>query len=248
MSWIAAATVASAAIGASSAKSAAGKAQKATDASLAEQARQYDLAREDQAPYREAGYDALERLGQFTDPSMSHQDVMNEPGYQFGLQQGLSNIQNTAAARGGLYSGNALKALTQYGNDYASSKYNDAWNRMQSDAGNRWGRMAALAGIGQTATNQTQQAGQNYANASSNLLTNNATMQGGAGMMRGNIMGNALNQFAAQGSNTSGTGWFGGRYGGQQQPQQPQQQPSYGWGNWSQGSGDGFYTNPFGGQ
>jgi hypothetical protein len=220
-------------IGASATSSAAKKAQKSTDAALAEQARQYDLSREDQAPYREAGYDALERLGQFTDPSMSHQDVMNEPGYQFGLQQGLSNIQNTAAARGGLYSGNALKALTQYGNDYATTKYGDAWNRMQSDAGNRWGRMAALAGIGQTATNQTQQAGQNFANASSNLLTNNATMQGAAGMYRGNIMGNALNQLA-------GKSWFGA--------QQPQQQPSYGAGNWTPGRDDGFYTNPFGGQ
>jgi hypothetical protein len=245
MSWVAAAVVSSAAIGASASKSAAGKAQKATDASLAEQARQYDLSREDQAPYREAGVNALQRLQGFTDPSMQHYDVMNEPGYQFGLQQGLSNIQNTAAARGGLYSGNALKALTQYGNDYATTKYGDAWNRMQSDAGNRWGRMSALAGIGQTATNQTQQAGQNYANSSSALTMNNARFQGGAGMMRGNIMSNALNQFGAQGSNNSGTGWFGGRFGGQQQPQQ---QPSYGWGNWSQGSGDGFYTDPFGGQ
>lgn len=202
------ATLGSAALGASATKSASKRAQRSTDRALAEQQRQFDLTRGDQAPYREAGVNALERLGQFVDPSTDPQDVMNEPGYRFGLEQGIGNIQNTAAARGGLYSGNALKALTRYGNDYATTKYGDAWNRMQTDAGNRWGRMAALAGIGQTATQQSSQAGQNFANASGNLLTNNANFQGAAGMQRANIWGNALNQLGSMGGN-----WFGRQSG-----------------------------------
>jgi hypothetical protein len=194
-----------AALSANAAKKAASGQQKATDAAMAEQQRQYDLTREDQAPWREAGVDALGRLAGFVDPSMSHQDVMNEPGYQFGLNEGLNAMQNTAAARGGLYSGAAMKGLTRYANDYASTKYGDAWNRMQTDAGNRWGRLSALAGIGQAATNQTNAAGANYANNAGNLLTSNANAQGAAGMARGNIWGNALNQFASVGNRE---GWW----------------------------------------
>lgn len=119
---------------------------------------------------------------------------MAEPGYQFGLQEGLGNVQNTAAARGGLYSGNALKALTRYGNDYATTKFGEAANRAETNFGNRWGRLASLAGIGQTATNQTQQAGQNYATNVGNIGMSSANAQGAAGIAQGNIWGNALNQ------------------------------------------------------
>jgi hypothetical protein len=205
------AALGTAAIGASASKSAAKGQQKAADAATAEQRRQYDLTREDQAPYQEAGVNALQRLTGFVDPSMEHYDVMNEPGYQFGLQQGMDGIQNTAAARGGLYSGATLKGLSRYANDYASTKYNDAWNRMQSDAGNRWGRMSALAGIGQAATNQVGAAGANYANAMGNIGMSNANAQGAAGMQRANIWGNALGQL---GSAAGRSNWFGGQSGG----------------------------------
>jgi hypothetical protein len=209
MSWIAAATLTSAAIGANASSKASKGQQKSADAATAEQARQFDLTREDQAPYQEAGVNALQRLTGFVDPSMEHYDVMNEPGYQFGLEQGMDGIQNTAAARGGLYSGATLKGLSRYANDYASTKYNDAWNRMQSDAGNRWGRMSALAGIGQSATNQVGAAGANYANAMGNIGMSNANAQGAAGMQRANIWGNALGQLGSMAGRNGGS-WFGG--------------------------------------
>lgn len=167
----------------------------------------YDTTREDQAPYREAGVEALGRLRDFSDRELRPDEVMAEPGYQFGLQQGLDNVQNTAAARGGLYSGNTLRALTRYGNDYATTRYNDAWNRNQASGSTRWNRLAALAGIGQTATNQVQSAGQNYAGSVGGNLMSNANAQGAAGMAQGNIWGNALNQVASIGGRNN---WFGG--------------------------------------
>lgn len=171
----------------------------------------FDLVRQDQTPYREAGVSALGRLGDLTDaPELSAADVMAEPGYQFGLQQGIGNIENTAAARGGLYSGSTLKALNRYGQDYATQRYGEAWNRRQQEFGNRWNRLAGLAGIGQTATQQVGAAGQNFADQAGQIGMRNAANQGNLALGRANILANAVNQGASA---------FGRWYGGQQPPQ-----------------------------
>lgn len=165
------------------------------NAALGETRRQYDLARADLAPYREAGVNALADLSGLRnfDPTPTHASVLSEPGYQFGLSEGLKGVQGSAAARGGLYSGNALKRLTEYGNDYAMTKYNDAYNRAQTGFGNRWGRLAGLAGVGQSATNQSVAQGQNFAGQFGSLSQQGGNVQAQAGLARGNVAGNLLN-------------------------------------------------------
>lgn len=186
--------------------------------SMAEQRRQFDTIQSNQQPWRQAGVNALEQLQGLAnyDPTPTAESVMAEPGYQFGLTQGRDILEGSAAARGGLYSGNALRELTRFGGDYATTRFNDAFNRQQTAFGNRWGRLAGLAGIGQSATQQVNAAGQNFANAATNLYGNqanansnmfmntannlgnigmsNANAQGAASMARANIWGNALNQ------------------------------------------------------
>jgi hypothetical protein len=171
-----------------------------------EQRRQFDLTREDYRPYREAGYDALGRMRDLLgfDPTPTDAEVVSEPGYQFGLQQGRNVLEGSAAARGGLYSGQAAKELTQFGNDYGSTRYQDAWNRRQQAFGNRWNRLAGLAGVGQAATGSTAAAGQHYADAAGNIAMNNANVQGAAGMARAGIWGDALNQFGGMALNRWG--------------------------------------------
>lgn len=56
--------------------------------------------------------------------------ITGAPGYQFGLQQGTQALERGAAARGGLYSGAAGKALTQFGQDYAGTKLNQTMDRI----------------------------------------------------------------------------------------------------------------------
>lgn len=210
MPWITAgATLGSAVLGSVFGNKAAKKQEEAARQAASLQKMQFNRVREDQAPYREAGYKALEQLAGLStfDPTPTHEQVANEPGYQFGMLQGRNALEGSAAARGGLYSGNALKELTQYATDYASTKYNDAWNRAQSGFANRWNRLAGLAGIGQQATNQVNAYGQ--------AATNNAGMYGmdaanaGAANQIGqaNIWGNALNQLGSIGGRA---GWFGG--------------------------------------
>jgi hypothetical protein len=120
----------------------------------------------------------------------------NTPGYQFGLQTGFDQVQASAAAHGGLYSGATLKALQRYGNDYADQQgYTPYMNRL-----------ASLAGMGQTANAQNAQAGMNYANQTGNNLigAGNARASGLVGQAQ------ASNQLAG---NIAGIGgWLGGQY------------------------------------
>lgn len=62
-------------------------------------------------------------------------DLAKTPGYAFGLEQGNRGIQNSAAARGTQLSGATLKALTKYGSDYASTKWQDYY-KMRAQAFN----------------------------------------------------------------------------------------------------------------
>lgn len=74
----------------------------------------------------------------FQDMPAFNPDMMKEdPGYQFRLDQGMKGVNNSAAARGGLLSGAALKATDQYNQDYASGEYGNAFNRYQTTRGNK---------------------------------------------------------------------------------------------------------------
>lgn len=176
--------------------------QDATNAALAEQRRQFDTLREDQAPWRQAGEAALVPLSQLANqgPMTAEQIMEMDPGYQFGLDEGMRTLQNSQAARGGLFSGQAMRDLTRFGTDYATTRFNDAFNRTQTDMTNRFNRLGSLAGIGQTATNNVGTAGQGFANQFGNLVTGMGNASAANRLAQGNIWGNAINQgFSAWG-------------------------------------------------
>ena len=193
MSWGVTATFAAAAIGADAAQNAANTQAGATRSAIQEQARQYDTTRADYAPYREAGVKALGQYQTEMDTPVSTADVMSDPGYQWGLTQGQTALDRKTAAAGGRVSGAALKAAAQYGNDYATTKYDAAYQR-RSD---RLNRLADLAGIGQSATAGTASAGANSSSNTSSLIGSQGNASGAASMAQGNIWGNALNSAAA---------------------------------------------------
>lgn len=175
----------------------------ALEKSLAEQRRQFDTVRLDSQPWRQTGVSALEQLRGLmdVDPSPTAESVMAEPGYQFGLTQGRNAMESSAAARGGLYSGNALRELTQFGGDYATGRFNDAFNRQRTSFGDRWNRLSGLAGTGQVATQQVGAAGQNMANNVSNMYGSNADRQGSLLMGTANAIGNTgMSNANAQGA------------------------------------------------
>lgn len=220
MPWVAAAgAVVGSLISSDATRSASNTQADAAKSAADAQLQQYKQTREDQTPYREAGYAALDQLKGMKSPTP--EDLMATPGYQFGLNEGNRNVQGSAAARGGLYSGSALKALTRYGNDYATTKLADA----DTMFGNRWNRLAALAGIGQTSTQATSNAGAGAANAIGNINMSNANAQGAAAISQGNIWGNAVNQIASNGSRNN---WWQGSGSGS--PTNAQLEQQYGFG------------------
>lgn len=191
--WVAGAVVVGSVIAADSSNKAV-KAQKAgTDAGISEQQRQFDLAYADQAPYREAGVDALGKLRSELDRQPTAEEVMAQPGYQFGQRQGQLGLDRRIAAMGGRVSGRALKAASQFNTDYATTGYSAEYQRRQD----RLNRLASLAGLGQTSTQASAAAGANSSNAISNMLTSQGNATAAGQIARGNIWGNATNQLGA---------------------------------------------------
>lgn len=105
------------------------------------------------------------------------------PDFNFRMDQGTQALERSAAARGGLVSGNTGAALQDFGQGLASEEY-----------GNFYNRLASLAGLGQTGVNTATTAGMNTANNISGALTDagNARASGVAG--QSDAWGNALGQ------------------------------------------------------
>ncbi len=167
----------------------------ATREAVAEQRRQYDQTRSDYSPYREQGVNALTTLRGDIDKPVTSADVMADPGYQFGLDQGQRAITQRIAAGGGRVSGQAIKAAGRFGTDYATSGYGAAYQRKQD----RLNRLAAIAGIGQTATDGTAAAGQNSSNNISSLASSQGDAAAAARLRTGNIWANTSNKLISAG-------------------------------------------------
>ena len=118
------------------------------------QLRMYYQAREDLAPWTEAGKNALAQYQERALAGPGEFTWEETPGYQFQVAQGTKALERGAAARGGLLSGRQQKALTQYGQGLASTDYQgqrqnwlDEYYRSLEPS--RW-----LAGTGQSAAAQ----------------------------------------------------------------------------------------------
>lgn len=125
-------------------------------------------------------------------------NFLNSPGYQFQLNQGKQAIERTAAARGGLASGNTLAALTEYGQGLAGQRFDTHMNQL-----------ATAMGTGQTATNALIGADQ----ASSNNIADSYNNIGNARASGVIGQGNALaDLFGAAGA--IGSDWWQNRQSG----------------------------------
>jgi hypothetical protein len=209
------AIIGSAILGAASSRSAAktqaGAAQQAADI----QKSQFEQIREDQAPYRQAGYNALAEMqrtagnvpGAF---KFGAGDYQADPGYAFRLSEGQKALDRQAAARGGLISGGALRAAQRYGQEMGSQEFGNAYNRALTgyntgvaSENQLYNRQAGLAGIGQTSANLVNQAGQNYATSAGNLMTGGAAAQAAGQVGMANAVTGGLGTYLNYNQNTA---------------------------------------------
>jgi len=178
-------------LGGSSKKKAAQRAaeaqERAANASIAEQRRQYDTTRADMAPWMRSGKNALYAYEDLIglpstsdDPNRTPMDrnamLTSDPSYQFRLKTGEEMTNRKAAAAGGYYGGNAMKELSEYGQNFASTEFSAIAKRL-----------ADLSGLGRDTSSQVGQFGANTANQ----ISNNLMKQGSARADAENDIGNA---------------------------------------------------------
>jgi hypothetical protein len=209
MPWGAAAVIGGALLSSNATSHAADSQAEGTAKGIAENARQFDVTQANQAPYLAAGKTALGTLASENDTPLDQSKIQMDPGYQFGLTQGQQAIDRKTAAGGGRISGAALKEAAQYGTDYATTGYSAAYGRANQARTDRLNRLATLAGVGQTATENIGVFGAKTAGANSALMAAAGSNAGAATLAQGNIWGNAGNQIAALYGRGAGTGYTG---------------------------------------
>lgn len=125
--------------------------------------------------------------------SFTPSDLVNEPGYQFGLREGNKAVENAARARGLFMAPATVKELLRYNQDYAGTKYGEAFNRDLTNRTTTYNMLSGTAGGGQVAGNTLANAGQASATNIGNLVTAGANARGAAGIAGANAYGNAFN-------------------------------------------------------
>jgi len=187
---------------------------------------EYKMFKENQAaqkPFLEAGYKGQNKLMDLLGLSANTgaagygsaarnfgmSDFEQDPGYAFRMSEGLKALDRTAAARGGMLSGAALRGATRYGQDMASQEYQNAYNRYQTNRAGILNPLQSLSGQGQTTANTLGAAGQQYATNAGNAYMNagNAAASGYVGSA------NAWNQALGGATNALGQG-FANYYAG----------------------------------
>ena len=204
------------------ANAAQGAAQTQADAANRAADLQYKMWQEQQAqqkPWLEAGQTALNKLIPLATnyTPFGTQQFQQDPGYAFRLSEGQKALERSAAARGGLLSGAAGKALVNYGQQAGSQEYQNAFNRYQAERAAQLQPLQSLAGVGQTAANTLGSAAGQYGTNAANLMTSGAAAQaagqvGAANALTGglstymnyNAQNNLLNALRGGGSSYSG--------------------------------------------
>jgi hypothetical protein len=196
MSAVATAIVGSAVIGAYSSNRASQTQSEAADRAAQLQEGQYAENARRQQPFYEAGVNALPELIQaskYTPFSMAQ--FQADPGYAFRLSEGQKALERSAAARGGLISGGALKAATRYGQDMGSQEYTNAFNRYQAERTARLQPLQSLTGMSQTTANTIGAAGQNMASNVGEAYMGGANARASGYMGTANAVNSGLSNY-----------------------------------------------------
>ena len=215
MAWAAVAvggSVISGIMGSSAARRA-GEAQAAAiREATALQREMYNTSRKDLSQYREVGgryTGELDRSMPELTKSFTMSDFNKDPGYDFRMEEGAKALERSASARGGLMGGAAGKAMSRYGQDYASNEYSNAYNRFNSDRDQRFSKLSSLANMGQSAAAGSAQAAQNFGNQAGQNIIGGGSAQAASAIAGSNAWSGAI-----EGGIKAATIYAGGRSGG----------------------------------
>jgi hypothetical protein len=195
------------------ARSAADTAGAASDRAVALQREQYEKQLAMQKPFYDVGVNALPELvaaSKYT--NFGPQQFQQDPGYAFRLKEGQQALDRSAAARGGMISGGALKAAQRYGQEMGSQEYMNAFNRYQTERAARLQPLQSLTGYGQTTANTLGTAGSNMAGNIGNAYMQQGVNQGNALLAGSQARASSYGDIAKLYGQTNPN--FGGLFGG----------------------------------
>lgn len=168
----------------------ANKAARAQDKATRQQiAVAREFRAEDQAniaPFLQAGTNALSayeyNLGMGEKPD-NYTGYQMSPGAQYMLSEGISGLDASAAARGGLFSGSHAAGLDRH-----------RMGVVQMDRDNHLNRLNSLVGTGQASAAGAAQNNQFYGNQLSGAYANQGNVKAALGIAQGNALTNFANQ------------------------------------------------------
>lgn len=153
-----------------------------------------------------------------------------DPGYQFRMDQGNAALTAKRAAVGNRFGSQALKDIVNYNQDAGSQEFGNAYNRYNTNRDAIYNKLAAIAGTGQTQTNNNNAMGstlgqtlgnntQNGVSNSNNYLTSGAAASAAGQIGSTNAIVGGLNQagnnwYQLQGRNGGSSNWGNNNYGG----------------------------------
>ena len=153
-----------------------------SDQQIALAREQFNREIELQQPFRQAGTNALAQIqaGAFAQPAAFSYDpskYTQSAANAFLTEAGNKNVRAQLAAQGRMFSGGALKAISDYNRNAASlgereyyQRALDEYNAKAAQSATGYNRLASLAGVGQTATGRVGTAGQTMTSDTSGAL------------------------------------------------------------------------------
>lgn len=153
---------------------------------------------------QQSGGDSLNGIGQGQfNHQFTGQDLQTNlaPNYQWQLDQGLGALQNSQAGKSGLVSGNAMRGLNDYAQNFASGAYQNAFNNYNTQQSNIFNRLSTIAGLGSASANNSANVG-----ATTGAGVANSMIGAGQAQAAGTVgMGNAI----SGGLNNAVGSWYG---------------------------------------
>jgi len=184
------------------AKAQAGAAQQAADL----QKQMFDKQVEMAGPYTGAGEAATNRLmeylgiggtptaagyGQFGGP-FTMETFKADPFYQYSLDQGVKDLERTAAARGGLLSGSTIRGYK----NVQGREYENAMNRYFANRAATLAPFQSLSGQGAQTVANLGAGAQRYATGAGEAMMSGGAARATGYINQANVLSNALMQGA----------------------------------------------------
>ena len=184
------------------AKNAAGQYADAANRGLDYNQKMFDIVNEQNAPYRQLGESGAKTYQDLMDSGyLTAQPSMNDltrlmPNYQFGLNQGMGQLNAGINTGGGAISGNAIQGAQQFAQGYAGNALTDAFNQFQVNRSNVASNVGAATGFGLNANQIGAGAASGASSNASNLLSSIGNAQAQGTMGQANAYTSGLNNIS----------------------------------------------------